>query len=261
VQNKRRGVHDSRGSNSYIAPEPQELFFFRFSRPQPPPLLLGAIMRQAKTSTAGRLAKALDTKVLSLVRQFVSEQSSDEPTLQLKLSAILAYVSSDPSLTRHKKLTLEKSIERALGVICEEEDDSDDAELDSDFEGLEVGNLMLPDEKQSNAVNKRITDMWGLNSGTTSDAGKASVPPTPKTELSQPVVEPVGMTGAVTVPPPLGSPKRKRREKGEEGRPKRQKGANRAGGDAQSADTSVLQRKRERIVSRQRIYSSRTWEA
>jgi hypothetical protein len=178
----------------------------------------------SKNSSSGRLAKALDAKVLSLVRQFVSEQSSDEPTLSLKLSAISAYVSSDPSLTRHKKQTLEKSIERALDVIHEEEEDED--ELDSEFEGLEVGNLMVPDEKQSNTVNKRITDMWGLNSGTPSDAGKTSAPQTPKTELPQPVVEPAGMAGAANIPlPPLpGSPKRKRKDKGDEGRAKRQKG-------------------------------------
>jgi len=216
-------------------------------------------MRPVKTSSAGRLAKALDTKVLSLVRKFVSEQSSDEPTLQLKLSAILAYVSSDPSLTRHKKPTLEKSIDRALDVIRGEGEDED--ELDSDFEGLEVGNWMVPDEKQSNTVNKRITGMWDLNSGATSDTGKASVPPTPKTELPQPVVEPVGMSGAVTVPPTPGSPKRRRRDKGDEGRPKRQKGMDLYGCVAQPADIEALQRKRERIASHQGIYSSRTWVA
>lgn len=216
-------------------------------------------MRPAKTSSAGRLAKALDNKVLALVRQFVSEQSSDEPTLQLKLSAVFAYVSSDPSLTRHKKPTLEKSIERALDVIREEEEEEE--ELDSDFEGLEIANMMVPDEKQSNAVNKRITDMWGVNSGATSDAGKASVPSTPNTELPQPVVEPVGMAGGVTVPPPPASPKRKRRDKGDEAKPKRQKGMDLCGGGgAQSTDYYVLQQIRMRIASHQRIYSSRTWE-
>jgi ribosome biogenesis ATPase len=180
----------------------------------------------SKHSTSGRLAKALDAKVLSLVRQFVSEQSSDDPTLSLKLSAISAYVASDPSLTRHKKQTLEKSIERALDVIREEEDEED--ELDSEFEGLEVGNLMVPDEKQANAVNKRITDMWGLNSGASSDAGKASTPQTPKADLPPPqpvpVVEPIGTPGAVSVPQPPGSPKRKRKDRGDEGKAKRQKG-------------------------------------
>ncbi|KAA8895903.1 P-loop containing nucleoside triphosphate hydrolase protein [Sphaerosporella brunnea] len=176
----------------------------------------------SKNSASGRLAKALDAKVLSLVRQFVSEQSSDEPTLSLKLSAISAYVASDPSLTRHKKQTLEKSIERALDVLREEDDEEDD--LDSEFEGLEVGNLMVPDEKQSNAVNKRITEMWGLNSGASSDAGKAGAPQTPKPELPpQPAVEPVGTPVAVSVPQPPGSPKRRRKDRGDEGRAKRQK--------------------------------------
>jgi hypothetical protein len=178
-------------------------------------------MRPRPSGQTRTLAKALDAKVLSLVRQFVSEQASDSPTLQLRVSAIHAFVSGDPSLTRHKKQTLNAAIERALDVIRDE--DEDDEELDSEFELGEEGGgaMMIPDEKQSNAVNRRITDMWGVNSGG-NDAGNASVPQTP----GQPVVEPVGMGGGVSVPAPAlpASPKRKRKEKGDEGRAKRVKG-------------------------------------
>jgi hypothetical protein len=169
------------------------------------------------------LSKVLDTKVLALVRQFVSEQASDEPTLQLRLSAILAYVMTDVSLTRHKKPLLEKSIERALDVIKEEALDTDDdeaEELDSEFEGLEV-NLMIPSEKEVNAVNRRITEMWGVGKGEVGviDAGSTATPVTPAAVES-------GRATSVQPPPlpRLGSPKRKRKDKGEEGKSKRQKG-------------------------------------
>ncbi|KAF8251761.1 AAA-domain-containing protein [Wilcoxina mikolae CBS 423.85] len=179
-------------------------------------------MRPRPSGQTRSLAKALDTKVLSLVRQFVSEQTSDSPTLQLRVSAIYAYVSGDPNLTRHKKQTLNAAIERALDVIREEDTEEDEEEMDSEFELAEGAVMMLPDEKQSNAVNRRITDMWGVNLG--SDAGSGSAPQTPgaQQQQQQPVVEPVGMAGGVSVPAPA-SPKRKRKEKGEDGRAKRVK--------------------------------------
>lgn len=176
------------------------------------------------------LAKALDTKVLSLVREYVEQQDSEEPTLQLKLSSIHTYVASDPSLSRHKKPTLEKSIERALDVI---RDEGDDEELDSDLEGLEVGNLMVPDEKQSNAVNKRITDMWGVGADRNAPATpraatpRASTPRASTPKAEKPLEVEAVIAAAVVVPPtPVapGSPKRKRKEKTEEGRAKRAKG-------------------------------------
>jgi len=174
------------------------------------------------------LSKALDTKILSLVRQFVGEQSSDSPTLQLRLSAILTYVSGDPALTRHKKPVLEKSIQRALDVILDEgnEDGGDEeaGELDDEFEGLE---LMQPDEKESNAVNRRITEMWGIAGGGTSEPATPPAVSTPRNE-KQRVVEQVAGVGGVSVSAaplqPPGSPKRKRKDRGEDTRAKRQKG-------------------------------------
>ena len=173
------------------------------------------------------LSKALDTKILSLVRQFVDEQSSDSPTLQLRLSAILTYVSGDPALTRHKKPVLEKSIQRALDVILDEEkeDDGDEeaGELDDEFEGLD---LMLPDEKESNAVNRRITEMWGIAGASASEpvTPAASTPRNEKQRVAEQVVG-AGGVGVSSVPlQPPGSPKRKRKDRGEDSRAKRQKG-------------------------------------
>jgi ribosome biogenesis ATPase len=201
------------------------------------------------------LSKALDTKILSLVRQFVSEQSSDSPTLQLRLSAILTYVSGDPALTRHKKPVLEKSIQRALDVILDEgkEDDGDEeaGELDDEFEGLE---LMLPDEKESNAVNRRITEMWGIAGASEPATPAASTPRNEK----QPTVEQVVGAGGVSVPaPPLqppGSPKRKRKDRGEDPRAKRQKGIRSFVPPpcGKEADPWTEQRRR-RVASRPRI--------
>lgn len=191
-------------------------------------------MRHNRQQQPRSLAKALDAKVLTLVRQFVHHQASSDahhPTLQLRVSAIYAYVSGDPALSRHKKQTLNGSIERALDVLRDEAEDDDDGEaggkdgdeLDSEFEGLDAASLMVPDEKQANALNRRITDMWAVgnnnnssnnNSASVSDAA-ASVPPTPRVE--QPVA------GAVGVPAPA-SPKRKRKGKTDEGRAKRAKG-------------------------------------
>ncbi|CCX13693.1 Similar to Uncharacterized AAA domain-containing protein C16E9.10c; acc. no. O14325 [Pyronema omphalodes CBS 100304] len=183
-------------------------------------------MRPNRSGGASRsLAAKLDAKVLSLVREFIAQQSSDDnPTVQLRVSEIQTYVCSDSALTRHKKSTLTASIERALDVIREEEEE--DAELDSDLEGLDVANLMVPDETKSNIVNKRITGMWNTRQGTPTPAEESS-PATPKPEQFMPVVEPVASAGAVSIPAPTAppSPKRKRKEKSEkeEGRTKRVK--------------------------------------
>lgn len=184
------------------------------------------------------LAKALDTKILALVRRYVEEQATpDEPVLQLRLSAIYAYIANDPAIARQKKSNIEKAIERALDVIREEDDD----ELDSEFEGLDEDSLMIPDIIESNAANRRITEMWSGKSGGligTSPGESRSRQGTPVRESRQgtplrqgtpareekttTLVETTVVESAVVVPPAV-SPKRKRKARDDEGKAKRQK--------------------------------------
>jgi ribosome biogenesis ATPase len=166
------------------------------------------------------------------VRRFVEEQATDEPVLQLRLSAIYAYIANDPSIARQKKAHIEKSIERALDVIREE--DADDDELDSEFDGLDEDSLMIPDIIESNAVNKRITEMWSGKSGgaigTPAESRSRQGTParetrqgTPMREEKTTVVETVVTTEGAVAAPVAASPKRKRKAKEEEGKAKRQK--------------------------------------
>ena len=232
-------------------------------------------MRHNRQQQPRSLAKALDAKVLPLVRQFVHDQASSDahqPTLQLRVSAIYAYVSGDPALSRHKKQTLNGSIERALDVLRDEAEDSEDGEddgedgdeLDSEFEGLDVANLMVPDEKQANTLNKRITDMWAVNNNNNSNNNNtasisdaaASVPHTPG--VIQPVVDPAGRADAVA------SPKRKRKEKSEEGRAKRAKGmlcCQWFCGGAIDTDPQPPPLSTRRIATPRKICSLKIWEA
>ncbi|KAI5804520.1 P-loop containing nucleoside triphosphate hydrolase protein [Geopyxis carbonaria] len=177
----------------------------------------------------GSLARALDSKVLALVRQHLDDTDSADPVLRLRVSAVYTAIAGDAGIARQKKAAIEKSIEKALETINDEmEDDGEDDGVELEDGWGEDPVLMVPDPATVNAVNRRITAMWGGAKRAGSPGVAAAGPPqSPRKEASAPPGPPA--TPGVPTPPATtpGSPKRKRKERGEEGRPKRVKGTNR----------------------------------
>lgn len=98
------------------------------------------------------LSKTLENKVLTIVRRYVGDLAASEEQngagsgeLRLSVSKLYQYVVADGSVARQKKQNLERMIEKAIEVLrVEGEDDDEDAEIDSDFEGLNEEGLMEP---------------------------------------------------------------------------------------------------------------------
>lgn len=93
------------------------------------------------------LSKGLENKVLALVRRYVDDLalSEEQENVRLSVSKLYQYVVTDGSIPRQKKANLERMIEKAIDVLREEgEGEDEEAELDSDFEGLNEEGLMEP---------------------------------------------------------------------------------------------------------------------
>jgi len=132
-------------------------------------------MPPPRTGRPRSLTSQLDTKVLGLVRRYIDDAVDEgntsifhkkTGTLSLGASQIFLYVVSagDGSLQRTKKALVEKSIERAIEVINTEQvkpakkgkkapkeprepgeefdDDGEGMAMDSDFEGVDIGDLV-----------------------------------------------------------------------------------------------------------------------
>ncbi|KAF8474978.1 P-loop containing nucleoside triphosphate hydrolase protein [Kalaharituber pfeilii] len=236
--------------------------------------------QQFRSGKPRSLTAALDTKILVLVRQYIDDaiEDGDTPlfhkgtgTLRLSVSQLCQYVSAvgDSGLQRTKKAAIEKSIERAIGVINAEqekagkdkaaggsrkngdrdEDEDEDGEgltMDSDFEGIDVGELVEV-KQETNAVNKRIVDIWSLKRQQSTDQSAAATPPPPTaspvtntatrvttttrttsvkpSDMETPVLPSPAVTSNGNAAPAVPSPK-KRKEKAsssKEGSSKRQK--------------------------------------
>jgi hypothetical protein len=95
----------------------------------------------------GTLSNTIDTKVLGYVREFTQahlDASNEQRTQPLAVSTLYTLVQErDVQLRRLKKLQLEASIQRAQGILQEEAvSDEDEPELDSDFEGMDLADLV-----------------------------------------------------------------------------------------------------------------------
>jgi hypothetical protein len=91
------------------------------------------------------LSKGLDTRILSLVREFTQvQQDTASPSKRLGVPQLYTLLQDrDAQLRRVKKIQLESSIQRALDILQSEiVIDSDGESFDSDFEGIEDLDLM-----------------------------------------------------------------------------------------------------------------------
>lgn len=151
---------------------------------------------------SGSVTQAIDQKVYDLIHDLLQEQTEkskkknpdENPDLLLHLalardlssSEVVAFVQTrDFQLKRMKRAIVEKSVDLMLKVCREDEEnelaevirmkDEHDlklsAEADSDFEGVNVNDLM--DVKDTNSMNKSLVSMWG-NDASKSDDSKAS---------------------------------------------------------------------------------------
>ncbi|KAI5840274.1 P-loop containing nucleoside triphosphate hydrolase protein [Morchella snyderi] len=156
------------------------------------------------------LTKDLEKKVLVLVRRYVDEAALAEEQngtssgeLRLSVTKLYQYIVADGSLPRQKKLNVEKMIEKAIDVLREEAEEDDGDEIDSDFEGLNEMGLMEP--TNTNAVNKKIVDMWGT---------KATATPAVESTASPTSTTPSATQRASSVAPETAAPPvRKRKER------------------------------------------------
>jgi ribosome biogenesis ATPase len=130
------------------------------------------------------LSQSLDLKVSNLVYKLLDEKTQENKkkngddnedqfanialARDLKISDALIYVQQkDLSLQRVKKVMLEKTLERIIRDIKEEEKiemqniiGEDDEPMNSDFEGIDVDDLM--DVKDQNQMNKSVVNLWNI---------------------------------------------------------------------------------------------------
>lgn len=121
---------------------------------QKPPQTIAPVGRNRRQMPHYRqsLSKSLENKVLVLVRRYADDLavSEEQENVRLSVSKLYQYVVADGSVPRQKKAGLEKMIERAIDVLREEgEDEDEEAEIDSDFEGLNEQGLMDPKVRRS----------------------------------------------------------------------------------------------------------------
>lgn len=141
------------------------------------------------TKPGGSVTQKLDQKVYDLIHELLLEKTEESKrgdpqnaelllhialARDLRLGEILDYTQSkDLLLKRMKRSILEQSIDRVLAEFRADEElelaevikMKDEVELqraaeaDSDFDGVDAGNMM--DVKSSNALNKSVVAMWG----------------------------------------------------------------------------------------------------
>ncbi|KAF8418497.1 ribosome biogenesis ATPase RIX7 [Tirmania nivea] len=190
-------------------------------------------MPPSRTGKPHSLTSQLDTKVLGLVRRYIDD-AVDEGifhkkigTLSLGTSQLYQYVvlAGDGPLQRTKKALVEKSIERAIEVINAEQekpakkgkkaskeprepggefdDDGEGIVMDSDFEGVDIGDLV--EIKDTNAANKRITEIWGIKRAQSVDRDTPPPPTTSSTRATSvaPIttLRPIHKNTATMLPP------------------------------------------------------------
>lgn len=146
-------------------------------------------MVKVKSGKKSNLTGSLDTKLSSLIYRLLDEKTEENKrnnveenqdefsnialAKDLRVSEILLYCQQkDLSLQRVKKVMLEKTLDKVLKDIRNEEaieiqnirgEDPEEV-LDSDFDGVNVDDLM--DVKDTNTLNKGVVNLWNLKSDT-----------------------------------------------------------------------------------------------
>lgn len=151
-------------------------------------------MVKVKSAKKGSSSQSLDSKLSNLIYRLLDEKTEDNKrnntddnvdefanialAKDLRISEILLYCQQkDLSLQRVKKVILEKTLDRVLKDIRTEEaleiqnikgdDEPEDEILDSDFEGVNVDDLM--DVKDQNTLNKSVVNLWNMKSESNND--------------------------------------------------------------------------------------------
>ncbi|KAM9938385.1 hypothetical protein OXX80_002113 [Metschnikowia pulcherrima] len=171
---------------------------------------LVSVDRPLCATRASGTSQAVDQKVYDLIHELLQEeteknkaQNEYEPdsllhialAREIRASEVLAYVQSrDAVLRRTKRAVLEKSVDVVLRMCREDEAEElaevirfkeehalkKAAEQDSDFDGVDGGNLMTV--KDTNAMNKSLVSQW--------ETAKESATETPADKQAE--AEPVG---------------------------------------------------------------------
>lgn len=150
-------------------------------------------MVKVKSGKKNSSSQSLDSKLSNLIYRLLDEKTEDNKrnntddnidefanialAKDLRISEILLYCQQkDLSLQRVKKVILEKTLDRVLKEIRTEEaqeiqnikgDEPEDEVLDSDFEGVNVDDLM--DVKDQNTLNKSVVNLWNMKSESNND--------------------------------------------------------------------------------------------
>lgn len=166
-------------------------------------------MVRIKPAKKPTLAQSLDSKLASLVYRLLDEKTQENKrkngetedefahialARDLEAADALVYVQQkDLSLQRVKKVMLEKTLERIIREIREEEKIEmhnilGDEPMDSDFDGVDVDDLM--DVKEENDMNKSVVGLWNIKPADLQ--ADTETPPVEETEIQ--VIEQVDGT-------------------------------------------------------------------
>lgn len=140
-------------------------------------------MVKIKPGKKPTLSQSLDSKLANLIYRMLDERTQGNKkkngdhnedefanialARDLQITDAIVYVQQkDLSLQRVKKVMLEKTLERIIRDIREEEKIEmhnilgDDEPMDSDFEGVDVDELM--EVKDDNNMNKSVVNLWNI---------------------------------------------------------------------------------------------------
>lgn len=113
------------------------------------------------------LQDGLDREMFQVVRKYLDEKN--ESPLKLRISTIYDYIQrSNSSLKRRNKKQLEESIERAIDVLREDENDSEE-DVMADLEG-NFGDQTTPKtstDRSGDWMNKQIVTQWATKDAAT----------------------------------------------------------------------------------------------
>lgn len=130
------------------------------------------------------LQDGLDREMFQIVRKYLDEKN--ESPLKLRVSTIYDYIQrSNSSLKRRNKKQLEESIERAIDVLREDENDSEEDEM-ADLEG-NFADQSAPKpstDRSGDWMNKQIVTQW-TSKDTTTNGEKSKKRDASKTEAQR----------------------------------------------------------------------------
>ncbi|KAH7395299.1 P-loop containing nucleoside triphosphate hydrolase protein [Phaeosphaeria sp. MPI-PUGE-AT-0046c] len=113
------------------------------------------------------LQDGLDREMFQIVRKYLDDKN--ESPLKLRVTTIYDYIQrSNSSLKRRNKKQLEESIERAIDVLREDENDSEEDEM-ADLEGnfADQSAPKASTDRSGDWMNKQIVTQWATKDTTT----------------------------------------------------------------------------------------------